>query len=130
MVSPNIRRPLQPHELAPMTLLGEQLRELRKAAGMSCRQVAAVALFSRRHVERLEQGTRRCRRSTLVALVDAMLLACPDLGDQEQLVQQLVEAAGPALAPESPYAAKSLARRDGKAQRLADRRAMYAHLRD
>ncbi len=129
MVSPNIRRPLEPHELEPMTLLGAQLRDLRLGAGLSLRQVAQVALLTKRQLERIEGAGRRTRRSTLERIVATLLLARPDLGERDELVQQLVDAAGPALASESPYAAKSLARRDGKAQRLADRRAMYAHLR-
>ena len=57
-----------------------------------------------------------------------MRLAAPDLGERDELVARLVEAAGPALVAESPYANKSQARREGKARRLAERRAMYAHL--
>lgn len=43
---------------------------------------------------------------------------------------QLVRTAGPALAPEWPHTARRLARRDGKVQRVVDRRARYAHLWD
>jgi hypothetical protein len=81
-------------------------------------------------VERIEQGTRRTRRSTLEALLDVLLLACPELGERDELLQQLVVAAGPALAPESPHADKSRARREGKRRRLDERRAMYRHLRE
>jgi transcriptional regulator with XRE-family HTH domain len=123
-----LRRPLQPHELEPLRRLGQDLRRLRVAAGLSAEQLARVSLRNRRTVERIEQGARRTRRSTLAELVDVLLLACPDLGEQEALVQQLVAAAGPALAPESPYAAKTKARREGKAERLAERRALYRHL--
>lgn len=130
MVSTNIRRPLQPHELEPLRLLGAEVKELRRRSGLSCRQLSAVVLFTTRHVERIEQGARRTRRSTLERLVDALVLAAPDLGQRDELVARLVRAAGPALAPESPYAGKSQARREGKAQRIADRRAMYAHLPD
>ena len=128
MVDANIRRPLQPHEVEPLRRLGAEVRELRGRSGLSCRQLGAAALFTTRHLERIEQGARRTRRSTLERLVDVMLLAAPDLGERDELVARLLQAAGPALAPESPYADKSRARREGKAQRIADRRAMYAHL--
>jgi transcriptional regulator with XRE-family HTH domain len=129
VVSPNIRRPLESHELEPLCRLGEELRRLRVAAELSAEQLAKASLRNRRTVERIEQGARRTRRSTLVELVDVLLLARPDLGERDVLVQQLVAAAGPALAPESPYAAKTAARREGKAQRLSECRAMYAHRR-
>lgn len=127
-MSTNIRRPLQPHEVEPLRLLGAELRRLRRGSGLSCRQLGAAALFTTRHLERIEQGARRTRRSTLERLVDVMLVAAPHLGERDELVARLVRAAGPALAPESPYADKSQARREGKARRLAERREMYAHL--
>lgn len=130
MVSPNIRRPLQPHELEPMRQLGKHLRTLRHEAGLSSRHLARAALLTPRHVERIEQGTRRTRRSTLEALVDAMLLAHPDLGYRGALVAQLVQAAGPALAPESPHIAKTQARREAKRRRLDEWRALYSHLQE
>jgi transcriptional regulator with XRE-family HTH domain len=130
MVSPNIRRPLEPHEHAYLLDLGHEVRALREAAGVSCRYIARALLYNTRTVERIEQGTRRTRRSTLEALLDVLLLACPDLGERDELVQRLVDAAGPALAPESPHADKSGGRREGKRRRLEERRAMYRHLRE
>ena len=57
-----------------------------------------------------------------------MMLAAPTLGERDELVTRLVRAAGPALGAEPHYADKSQARREGKAQRLAERWALYAHL--
>jgi transcriptional regulator with XRE-family HTH domain len=126
-VSEPLRRPLEPHEHAYLIDLGHEVRALRKAAGVSCRYLARSLLFNTRTVERIEQGTRRTRRSTLEALLDVLLLACPDLGERDELLQRLVVVAGPALAPESPHAEKSRERRESKRRRLEERRAMYGH---
>lgn len=103
--------------------------ELASWAGVSTRHLSVVGHITVGQVERIEQGVCRTRRSTPDRFVAVMLLASPDLGQRDDLVDGLCAAAGAALAPESPYAAKSLSRRDGKPQRLADRRAMYRHLR-
>lgn len=130
MSSPNIRRPLRPEEVPHLREMGAAFRALRKQAGVSVRALSEVAVITSRQVERIEQGTRRTCRSTLTRLVEAMLLAAPDLGERDVLVDRLCALAGPALAPESPYAAKSAERRRGKRERVQQRREMYAHLRD
>ena len=125
-VSANIRRPLRPEELPHLRALGAELRRSRVLAGVST-PLSAVGYITVRQVERIEQGARRTRRSTLDWLVAVLLLPCPDLGGRDELVDRLVALAGPALAAESPYADKS-AERQGKWRRLEERRAMYARL--
>lgn len=128
MTSANIRRPLRSEEEPHLRALGAELRRLRKQAGVSARTLSAVAYITARQVERIEQGARRTRRSTLDRLVAALLSACPDLGGRDELVERLCALAGPALAAESPYADKSAARRRGKRERLEARREMYRYL--
>lgn len=130
MVSANTRRPLRPEELPYLQALGAELRRMRAEAGVTAGYVGAVAYITPRQVQRIEQGARRTRRSTLDRIVTVLLLAAPDLGSRDSLVEHLCSLAGPALAPESPHADKSAARRQGKRQRLEARRAMYTHLRD
>lgn len=130
MVSVNVRRPLSPDELPHLRAMGAELRRLRGEAGVTAGYVGAVAYITPRQVQRIEQGARRTRRSTLDRIVAALVLAAPDLGSRDSLVEHLCALAGPALAPESPHADKSAARRQGKRHRLEARRAMYAHLRE
>lgn len=125
-----LRRPVEPHELEPLRALGQRLRALRLQAGISPGQLGRAGPVGSRQVERIEQGTRRTRRSTLDALVAVLLLARPDLGDREQLVADLVALAGPALAPESPYADKTAGRRDGKRDRRERQARMDALCRE
>lgn len=122
----NIRRPLEAHELEPMRRLGRRVSELRMQTGLSHRVIAAGAVLTSRQLERIESAGRRTRRSTLDRILEAMLVGCPDLGDREVLLAELVALAGPALAGESPYAAKSAARRASKAQRRAELPAVAA----
>ena len=102
-----------------MQRLGRRVSELRVQTGLSHRVIAAGAVLTSRQLERIESAGRRTRRSTLDRILGAMLTGCPDLGDREVLLAELVALAGPALAGESPYAAKSAARRERKAQRRA-----------
>lgn len=87
------RRPITPNEVRPLLELGRQLTNARKAAGLTQRQLAERARLSLRHVKRLEHGTRRTRWSTLQRLA-------PVLNTDPSALR---EAAGHALAPESPY---------------------------
>jgi hypothetical protein len=62
-------------------------------------------------IQRIEAGARRTRRSTLDRIAEA-------LGDP-QLAGVLAELAGPALAPESPYAERIARRRVRRHRRRA-----------
>jgi hypothetical protein len=101
--------------------LGDELKRLRLEARLAVWAMGDLAEMAPRHVRRLERGECRTRRSTLERIANALADVEPDLGPAEQLVERLVELAGPALAPESPYAdriARRRARRVRKKQRV------------
>jgi transcriptional regulator with XRE-family HTH domain len=110
------RRPIEPWEVAGLEALGGALRSLRLAAGLSRKSLARASELSPTHVTRIEAGTRRTRRSTLLRLSRALCAAAPELGDPEDVVNELVATAGDSLAPESPYQDR-IARRRGRRTR-------------
>lgn len=113
-----VRLPLQPHDVGPALALGRMIRSRRLAAGLTIAQAADAAELSARHWRRLEAGERRTRSSTLDRIAHA-IGADP---------VELAATAGPALADESPYAARIAARR---ARRTRKRRwALEARERD
>ena len=69
------RRPLEPDELPRLEALGRRLRELRRWARLTQRELARAAELSERHVGRLEGGRRRTRRTTLERLCAALVSA-------------------------------------------------------
>jgi transcriptional regulator with XRE-family HTH domain len=105
------RRPLQPEETPYLIAVANRLREVRRSRGLTQAELAVAAELSRRHVERLEAGNRRTRRSTLSRIAEA-------LGDPS-LEDELVGLAGPALAPESEYAERVVRRRQRRLRRQA-----------
>jgi transcriptional regulator with XRE-family HTH domain len=110
MTSDPCRRPIRPEEIPDLLRLARLLSETRRAAGLTRSQVARAASLSVRHVQRLEDGGRRTRTSTLERLALAL---DPDKADL--LLRSLIHAAGQALAPESLHAervARRRARRD------------------
>jgi hypothetical protein len=54
-------------------------------------------------VSQIELGTRRTRRSTLKRIGRAIVSAHPNASTEDELTEELAEAAGAALAPESGY---------------------------
>jgi transcriptional regulator with XRE-family HTH domain len=96
-------RPISDDEGACLLRLGEELRALRVKAGLSRLELAYGVLLSPGHVGHLELGYRRTRRSTLTRIVGVLVEAKPDLGPSDDLVDQLCEVAGPALAPETDF---------------------------
>jgi transcriptional regulator with XRE-family HTH domain len=108
------RRPLEPSETPYLLALGIRLRELRRDSGLTQAQLAEAAELSCRHIERLEAGNRRTRRSTLARIAAA--LGDPLLGNQ------LADLAGPALAPESGFAERIARRRARRARKRARER--------
>jgi transcriptional regulator with XRE-family HTH domain len=72
-------------------------------------ELAKAAQLSTSTIQRIEAGTRRTRRSTLHRIAEA-------LGDPK-LASVLADLAGPALAPESPYAERIARRRERRHRR-------------
>jgi transcriptional regulator with XRE-family HTH domain len=113
-------RPI-PEEVPYLAQLGDHLRRLRLEAGLAQWAMADLAELAPRHIRRLERGECRTRRSTLERLANALVDVDPDLGPADQLLDELVELAGVALAGESAYpdrVARRRARRQRKKERL------------
>ncbi len=106
-----MRRPLRAHERAHLERLGRLLSTTRRAVGLTQESLALTAGLSRTHVDRLEHGTRRTRRSTLTRIAAVFVHEVPRLGPVDRLVDDLVSTAGPALAEESVYAERVTRRR-------------------
>jgi transcriptional regulator with XRE-family HTH domain len=102
------RRPLEAWELPLLAALGERLRELREWAGLSQRLLGEAAELSADQVSRIERGRRRTRRSTLARLAGALAAHGRD-GDQ--VLAELLELVGSALAAESAFAGRVERRR-------------------
>ena len=111
------RRPIESWEVPHLERLGRLLRGLRKAAGMTQRGLARSAELSPWMLGQIELGTRRTRRSTLRRIARAIVAAHPNASTEDELTEQLVEAAGGALAPESGYRARVEQRRKRRAER-------------
>jgi transcriptional regulator with XRE-family HTH domain len=97
--------------------LGRLLKGLRKAAGITQRDLARSAELSSWMVSQIELGTRRTRRSTLRRIARAIVGADPNVSTEDELTEQLADAAGAALAPESGYQARVDRRRKRRAKR-------------
>ena len=98
------RRPITSDEVPDLEVMGSELRRLRSdGAGLSRRALSIRAEISVRQIEQIERAIRRTRRSTLDRITEALALESPDMGDSSALVENLVELAGTALAPESIY---------------------------
>jgi transcriptional regulator with XRE-family HTH domain len=104
--------PIEDAEIPYLEALGLSLQRARCSRAMTQGELATAAQLSTSTIQRIEAGTRRTRRSTLRRIAEA-------LGDP-QLASALARLAGPALAPESPYAERITRRRErrhGKARR-------------
>ena len=111
------RRPIESWEVPHLERLGGLLKGLRKAAGMTQRELACSAELSSWMVSQIELGTRRTRQSTLRRIARAIVGTHPNASTEDELTEQLVEAAGAALAPESGYRARVDRRRKRRAKR-------------
>jgi transcriptional regulator with XRE-family HTH domain len=111
------RRPIEEAEVPHLERLGHLLKGLRKAAGMTQRELARNAELSSWMVSQIELGTRRTRRSTLQRIARAIVGADPNASTEDDLTEQLAGAAGAALAPESGYRARVDRRRKRRAKR-------------
>ena len=106
------RRPIDPSEVPYLESFGAALRELRGNVGLTQARLAELAQASASTIGKIEAGTRRTRRSTLGRIATALVGLHPDLGDADELADDLAVLAGPVLAPESEYADRISRRRE------------------
>jgi len=111
------RRPIEEWEVPHLERLGRLLRHHRKASSLTQAQLGSAAELSLQMISLIELGNRRTRRSTLRRVARAMADAHPNGPIEDELTEELVEAAGEALAPESGYRARVDRRRDRRARR-------------
>jgi hypothetical protein len=102
--------------------MGAMLRLAIRSAGLPLAELGERAQVSDDTLRALGAGRRRTRRSTLGRICFALAKARPELGDPKRLADELAAAAGPALAPESPYAARIARRRERRFRRRARER--------
>lgn len=107
------RCPITEEERPYAEALGRMLRSLRDEAAMTQSQLGALATLQSSSVSAIERGRRRTRRSTLERLVAVLL---PEQR-REAIIDELVEVAGPALAPESDWAERVARRRERRERR-------------
>lgn len=99
-------RPLSLAESEAAASLGKRLRRLRRSTRRPREpRIAQVTLsraagLSRDTVGRIERGRGRVRRSTLSRIAVALAALRPRLGPSDELLAELVAAAGAAIAPE------------------------------
>lgn len=111
------RRPILERERPHLERLGVALATTRRACGLTQREVALGAALSRTHVDRLEAGRRRTRRSTLRRIAAVFVVEEPRLGSVDRVVADFLRFAGPALAEESEYAERVARRRALRTER-------------
>lgn len=90
-------RPLTDEEMPYLRALGGAVRELRRASGVSGKELALQAGISETHFWRITAGRRRTKRSTLSRMVALMVEANPSLGPVDALLGRLCDLAGPAI---------------------------------
>lgn len=101
-------RPIADDERPHLDALGELVRALRHDAGLSQVELGRRAVLSGSQVSAIERGRHRTRRSTLERVVGVLF---DDEDRVEVVLAELLEAVGPALAPESDYAERVERRR-------------------
>ena len=92
--------PMSDAEREAARRVGSTIRQLRYAAGLTAVEAADKAQLSQSQFTRIEDGSRRFRRSTGNRIVAALAPDDATLGEQRQLLERLVQLAGPALADE------------------------------
>lgn len=97
------RRPILDEEVPHLEAFGAELRSLRMRARLKRAELARRAELSQDHLGELERATVRTRRSTIERIAAALAGAIGDDVTQEGITEQLVQAIGIALAPESQY---------------------------
>jgi len=107
-------RPITPDERSALAGLGQTLRRLRLARGLSQARLAASAGLHANTPSRIELGGHRLRPETLARLVRALVAPA----EVDDVIGHLTNAFRLALAPSSPRAARIERRRDRRARRL------------
>jgi transcriptional regulator with XRE-family HTH domain len=90
-------RPIEEFENPYLRALGAGLKDLRKASGLTAKELALGAGISEPHYWHIAGGTRRTKRSTLARLVAIAVEANPDLGSVDVIVARLCALGGPAV---------------------------------
>jgi transcriptional regulator with XRE-family HTH domain len=122
-------KPLEDWERPYVKRLGNLLFELRSKPcdgdrnHLTQRELARRAGMSSKGLEKIEQGVRRTRRATLERIAGALVEARPAVGTVESVLEQLLKAAGPALAPPSAWSAAHLRQAERRERRRAKRMA-------
>lgn len=119
------RRPIEANEVPFLLDLGQTLQHWRRRAGMTQSALAESVAMSDRHIWRLEHGRRRTRSSTLDGIARAIAVTGRRNGaidvPSDVILDALVAAAGPTLAPETSKSVTSIERKR-KRRRKADLR--------
>jgi hypothetical protein len=90
-------RPIEEFEKPYLRALGAGIKDLRKASGLTAKELALSAQVSESHFWRIVSGGKRTKRSTLGRLVAVAVEANPDLGSVDEIVARLCELGGPAI---------------------------------
>ncbi len=114
-------------EVTWLIRLGDCLRGLRNEAGLSQAVLAALGGLAERSLRRIEHGDRRTRLSTLQRLADELTRYTDGCGTSDEVLDRLLDAVGPALAPESEYSGRVEARRRRRVSKQ-NRRPVTEHL--
>ena len=92
--------------------LGQRLQAAREDAGLTRAKLADAVGMNRKSIWRIEVGARRTRVRTLAAMAQVIG------GSPEELVGELIELGGSAIAPESLYVDRIERRRLRRARRI------------
>lgn len=112
------RRPIELWEAPDLKRFGTALRAIRQAAGIRAQDLAARSEVSRVTLWRIEAGKRRTRESTIDRIAGALVGLAPWMGDPVAVADNLIDLAGPVLAPESPFQDRIERRRARRTERL------------
>jgi transcriptional regulator with XRE-family HTH domain len=107
-----LSEPVTIDERSRLVTLGQRLMAARNDAGWTRAQLAAAVGMNRKSVWRMKVGTRRTRVRSL-AVIAQVISDSP-----EELVRELIELGGSAIAPESPYVERIERRRLRRVRRI------------
>jgi transcriptional regulator with XRE-family HTH domain len=110
-------RPVEEWERSHLTALGQLLREYRKDAHLTQKELAARSGLSEDTIYAYERALCRCRRSTIIRLAKVLAAAHPAVGPAWRVSLALDQALGPIRVPESTRLFDIERRRDRKARR-------------